>query len=54
MKLVTIGVYGFDNESFLRELRDAGVRVLLIGSPSSTEYGSSTYGREGMVRSGSR
>ena len=23
MKLVTIGVYGFDSESFLRELRDA-------------------------------
>ncbi len=29
MKLVTIGVYGFDSESFLRELRDADVRVLL-------------------------
>ncbi|MEU0096789.1 DUF488 domain-containing protein [Kribbella sp. NPDC006257] len=29
MKLVTIGVYGFDSESFLQQLRDAGVRVLL-------------------------
>ena len=28
-RLTTIGVYGFDAESFLRRLRDAGVGVLL-------------------------
>ncbi|GAA4239697.1 hypothetical protein GCM10022254_60880 [Actinomadura meridiana] len=28
-QMVTIGVYGFDGESFLRRLRDADVRLLL-------------------------
>ena len=28
-RLVTIGVYGFDQGSFLRALRDAGVRLLM-------------------------
>jgi hypothetical protein len=27
--MVTIGVYGFDGESFLRRLRQANVRLLL-------------------------
>jgi uncharacterized protein (DUF488 family) len=29
LRMVTIGVYGFDGESFLRRLRDADVRLLL-------------------------
>ena len=29
LKMVTIGVYGFDGESFLQRLRDADVRLLL-------------------------
>ncbi|MFE0028723.1 DUF488 family protein [Amycolatopsis sp. NPDC059021] len=29
LRMVTIGVYGFDGESFLQRLRQAGVRVLL-------------------------
>ncbi len=29
MSVATIGVYGFDGESFLRRLRDADVRLLL-------------------------
>jgi uncharacterized protein (DUF488 family) len=29
LKLVTIGVYGFDGESFLRRLQEADVRLLL-------------------------
>src|SRR3954469_589587 len=29
VRMVTIGVYGFDEESFLRRLRDADVRLLL-------------------------
>ena len=29
LRMVTIGVYGFDGESFLRRLRRAGVRLLL-------------------------
>jgi uncharacterized protein (DUF488 family) len=29
LRVVTIGVYGFDGESFLRRLRHAGVRLLL-------------------------
>lgn len=29
LRTVTIGVYGFDGESFLRRLRDADVRLLL-------------------------
>jgi uncharacterized protein (DUF488 family) len=29
VRMVTIGVYGFDGESFLRRLRDADVRLLL-------------------------
>ncbi|MGF1474511.1 MAG: DUF488 family protein [Geminicoccaceae bacterium] len=29
LKMVTIGVYGFDGETFLRELRRADVRLLL-------------------------
>jgi uncharacterized protein (DUF488 family) len=29
LRMVTIGVYGFDGESFLQRLRDANVRLLL-------------------------
>ena len=29
LRMVTVGVYGFDLESFLRHLRDADVRVLM-------------------------
>jgi uncharacterized protein (DUF488 family) len=29
LRMVTIGVYGFDGESFLRRLREANVRLLL-------------------------
>jgi uncharacterized protein (DUF488 family) len=29
LRMVTIGVYGFDGESFLRQLRDTDVRLLL-------------------------
>ncbi|WP_242891295.1 hypothetical protein [Actinomadura litoris] len=45
--MVTIGVYGFDGESFLRRLREADVRLLLDVRQRRFEPGGAPRGHQG-------